>query len=485
MRPTKVRITSEGAGLKVQAGALLIGVGLAFAASAATIRVPQDQPSIQAAVNAANAGDTVLVSSGTYNEHNIQINKSMTVVSVGGPTNTIVDSQHNGKGFIVTPPVSGTVNIIGFTIQNGQTLDYDAGGAVDVTSGYCRISRCIIQGVSGPSDYSYMPINNNNGTNNVLVDSCIVRSNFAANGAGIGSCTVSNCWIYNNTGGNNCGALWDCNATNCTICGNGGGYLSNPWTVGGANGGNYDNCIFWNNLPSYNNQELYQPSSVSYCIVMGGYSGTGNLSSDPLFVNAASGNFSLQTNSPALGAGDPAIRKPNGSRSDIGASGDISGPVPVSILRQPAGETGYWGMSASFSVQVQGIPPFSYQWFVDGFPITWATNATLTLTNLDSTDAGSYTVTISNVVNSVTSAPALLIVNPAGISLGLYAGVTVSGVVGRTYGIQYSTNVSATNSWTAVTNLTLTQPVQTWVDTAVDTHAAGNVGRFYRVVAIP
>jgi hypothetical protein len=142
-------------------------------------------------------------------------------------------------------------------------------------------------------------------------------------------------------------------------------------------------------------------------------------------------------------------------------------------------------MSASFSVQVQGAPPFSYQWFVDGFPITWATNATLTLTNLDSTDAGSYTVTIRNVVNSVTSAPAVLIVNPAGISLGLYAGVTVSGVVGKTYGIQYSTNVSATNSWTAATNLTLTQPVQTWVDTAVDTHAAGIVGRFYRVVAIP
>ena len=38
-------------------------------ASAATITVPGDQPNIQAAVNASNPGDTILVSAGTYEDH--------------------------------------------------------------------------------------------------------------------------------------------------------------------------------------------------------------------------------------------------------------------------------------------------------------------------------------------------------------------------------------------------------------------------------
>lgn len=311
---------------------LVIGFAVAMNSQAAIILVPQEQPTIAAGIAAANPGDTVAVSPGTYNEHNIQITNGITVTSISGPTNTIIDSQHSGKGFIVSPPASASVRIVGFTIQNGQMPDYDGGGAVFVTSGNCVISKCIIQGVSGPADYTYGPINNNNAAANVLVDTCIVLNNFAANGAGIMACNVQNCWIYNNTGGNNCMALDGCNATNCTVYGNGGGYLSNPWTVGGASGGNYDNCIFWNNLPSYNNQELYQPSSVSYCIVEGGFSGTGNLSSDPLFVNAVAGNFNLQTNSPAIGTGDPAILKPNGSRSDIGASGDINSGFPINLF---------------------------------------------------------------------------------------------------------------------------------------------------------
>jgi hypothetical protein len=356
---------------------LIVGLGLAMNSQAATILVPQNKPTIAAGIAAANNGDTVAVSSGTYNEHNILITNGITVTSINGPTNTIIDSQHAGKGFIVSPPVSGTVTIVGFTIQNGQMPDYDGGGAVFVTSGNCVISKCIIQGVSGPADFTYGPINNNNAAATVLVDTCIVRNNFAANGAGIMACNVRNCWIYNNTGGNNCGALWTCNATNCTVYGNGGGYLPNPWTVGGANGGNYDNCIFWDNLPSYNNQELYQPTNVSYCIVEGGFSGTGNLGSDPLFVNAASGNFSLQAGSPAIGAGDPAILKPNGSRSDIGASGNINSGFPITgtISLQKAVKPSFSNLWLGTNYQLQ-VSADLINWTNQGSAFT-ATNANM------------------------------------------------------------------------------------------------------------
>ena len=69
--------------------------------------------------------------------------------------------------------------------------------------------------------------------------------------------------------------------------------------------------------------------------------------------------------------------------------------------------------------------------------------------------------------------------------MGLYPGITIEGVVGRSYGIQFTAGVSLTNSWASVTNLTLTQPVQLWLDTSVDVHSGTAPRRFYRVVPIP
>jgi len=48
-------------------------------------------------------------------------------------------------------------------------------------------------------------------------------------------------------------------------------------------------------------------------------SGTGNINADPLFVNAALEDFSLQYNSPCIDAGNPLVFDPDGSISDIGA----------------------------------------------------------------------------------------------------------------------------------------------------------------------
>jgi hypothetical protein len=116
---------------------------------------------------------------------------------------------------------------------------------------------------------------------------------------------------------------------------------------------------------------------------------------------------------------------------------------------------------------------------------SWATNSSLVLTNLEMSAGGDYWVDVCNSLGCVTSASARLVVNPAGISLGLYPGVTVDGVVGRTYGIQYTTNVTVTNLWTTLINFTLIQSVHLWIDTEADTTSGKQPKRFYRVIPIP
>jgi hypothetical protein len=97
--------------------------------------------------------------------------------------------------------------------------------------------------------------------------------------------------------------------------------LGNPWTTGGIEGGTVVNCIVWGNS-GYNGQQVDQTTAttITYSIVQSGYTGTGNLTSDPQFVNAATNNFNLLPSSPAIDAGDPATPKdPDGSRADMGA----------------------------------------------------------------------------------------------------------------------------------------------------------------------
>src|SRR5947209_8471376 len=76
------------------------------------------QSSIQAAVTAAAAGDTITVAAGTYNG-NIVINKALSLVGAGSGTTTInADPTLKQEGVTVDGVTSGTTMISGFTIQN-------------------------------------------------------------------------------------------------------------------------------------------------------------------------------------------------------------------------------------------------------------------------------------------------------------------------------------------------------------------------------
>jgi formylglycine-generating enzyme required for sulfatase activity len=86
---------------------------------------------------------------------------------------------------------------------------------------------------------------------------------------------------------------------------------------------------------------------------------------------------------------------------------------PVVITAQPTSLTVNAGSLASFSVTATGTAPFSYQWRKAGTNIAGGTSATYTIASAQTTDAGSYSVVVSNVTGSVASGSASLIVNKA------------------------------------------------------------------------
>ncbi|MGP0019552.1 MAG: right-handed parallel beta-helix repeat-containing protein [Candidatus Sulfotelmatobacter sp.] len=106
---------------------LCLLISLSTIATAATINVPADQPTIQSGINAANNGDVVLVAPGTYIE-NINFNgKAIVVKSSGGAKVTFIDGF--GLNSVVTfDSNEGLKSVLrGFTIQHGNTLSEGGG----------------------------------------------------------------------------------------------------------------------------------------------------------------------------------------------------------------------------------------------------------------------------------------------------------------------------------------------------------------------
>ena len=82
----------------------------------------------------------------------------------------------------------------------------------------------------------------------------------------------------------------------------------------------------------------------------------------------------------------------------------------LGIATQPANQTVNQGSNATFSVTAAGTAPLSYQWWFSGSSLLGATNASLTLTNVQPANAGSYHVIVTNVAGQVTSSDATLTV---------------------------------------------------------------------------
>ncbi len=92
--------------------------------------------------------------------------------------------------------------------------------------------------------------------------------------------------------------------------------------------------------------------------------------------------------------------------------------MPVTITAQPSGVTVNPGSQITLEVAVSGTDPIVYQWRKNGVDIAGATGASLKMDSAQQIDEGTYTVLVSNVLGSVTSAPAAVMVNdPVSISV--------------------------------------------------------------------
>ena len=114
-------------------GVCMVTYGMFFlthAVIAVDLRVPQQYGTIASAIKAAQAGDTVVVSAGSYNE-NLTIKKNITVRSESGKEQTIIDGQNRGSVVVFIDAKFDGVNsarISGFTIQNGYSMEGQGGG---------------------------------------------------------------------------------------------------------------------------------------------------------------------------------------------------------------------------------------------------------------------------------------------------------------------------------------------------------------------
>jgi hypothetical protein len=85
--------------------------------------------------------------------------------------------------------------------------------------------------------------------------------------------------------------------------------------------------------------------------------------------------------------------------------------IPPTIITAPASQTVNMSGSVTFSVSATGTSPMNYQWQFNTTNIPGATASSYTRTNVQQADAGLYSVIVSNIADSVTSAAAVLTVN--------------------------------------------------------------------------
>jgi len=162
-----------------------------------------------------------------------------------------------------------------------------------------------------------------------------------------------------------------------------------------------------------------------------------------------------------------------------GSAGKCKGTNGIVITAQPQSEVVAPGTTASFSVSAIGAAPMKYQWQFNGASLTDATNFDLALPGVQFTNAGSYSVIITNpsgiktselAVLTVATAPLLL--NPRTELDGAFS-FTLTGATGLAHLLEFTTNL---HDWEFLAWLTNTTGQTDFTDAA----SSNSVSRYYR-----
>ncbi|MGA2245544.1 MAG: immunoglobulin domain-containing protein [Verrucomicrobiota bacterium] len=160
----------------------------------------------------------------------------------------------------------------------------------------------------------------------------------------------------------------------------------------------------------------------------------------------------------------------------------IAGSTPVFTV-QPSNTLVGLGGTATFTVAMSNSMPCTFQWqfnsqpLANGNGVSGATTATLTIANVSAANTGVYYVLATNSSNHAFSAPSLT-ASLSSDSFNLYPVVTINGIPGDTYVVDYTTSLTPPVTWIPLATNTLGSFTQYVVDTATPRSLA----RFYRVV---
>lgn len=295
---------------------------------------------------------------------------SLVIVNTVFESNTATSSNGGGMFLQNSPLVLNENNFIGNDAANGGGI-YLSNVSVDSSHFVWNTFKSNTASSNGGGLF----VNN---SNTLDLSRNLFRNNSATDGGAI-FLNNSQALVYNNT-------LFANNAT-----GPGGGLASS----GGTN--EIFNNVCWENTSSNGSQISGTGVNVTYNNVDGGFAGTGNISSYPLFVDTASNNFNLQIKSPCINAGDPGVSPdPDSTIADMGIN-YFHHQLAV-ITSQPDDATVSDGQSTSFSIQADWALNYQWQVSTDGGSI-WAdvtdpliyndfTSTTLLLNNIPLTMNG-------------------------------------------------------------------------------------------------